>query len=227
MGSSTAVRPDLRPALQFLSRLSKNNTRDWFEQNREHYETAMEEFGILVGQLITGLGKGEDLDGVTPKDCIMRIFRDVRFSKDKSPYKTGLGAGIVSGGRKSGRIGYHVHLQPGGRTMVGGGMWEPAPQQLSKFRSAISKDAGDFRKIMESSGFKRHFGELVGEQVKTAPQGYAADHPQIDLLRYKQVCVMERFDDDVVSSPTFPTLAVQSLTAMKPFIDFLNKITLE
>ncbi len=215
--------PGLRSALQFLSGLGKNNNKQWFEANREQYEQAMNQFEVLVGQLIAGLGKVVDLDGVTPKDCMMRIYRDVRFSKDKSPYKTGLGAGIVPGGRKSGRIGYHLHLQPDGKSMAAGGLWEPTPQQLSKFRQAMDAGAGPFKKILSSAQFKRHFQELTGEKVKTAPQGYPSDHPEIELLRYKQVCVMERFDDKAVASPEFPALVLESLKAMKPFIDYLNQ----
>ncbi len=217
---------DLRSALQFLSRLKKNNDREWFQKNKDQYEQAMGQFEQLVARLIVGLSPLEDLEGLTPKDCIMRIYCDVRFSKDKSPYKTGLGAGIVSGGRKSGRLGYHLHLQPGGATMVAGGLWEPTPEQLSRFRQAISRDAGSFKRILDASAFKRHFGHVTGEKLKTVPQGYPADHPEIDLLRYKQVCVMEEFDDDKVTSSTFPESALESLTSMKPFIDYLNRVTM-
>lgn len=214
---------DLRPVLQFLSRLKKNNNRDWFEKNKDQYENATAQFEVLIGRLIAGLSRIEDLQGLTPRDCMMRIYRDVRFSKDKSPYKTGLGAEIVSGGRKSGRLGYHIHLQPDA-TMIAGGMWEPTPEQLTRFRQAISGDASSFRKILDSAPFKRHFGEVTGDKLKTAPQGYAADHPEIELLRYKQVCVMEKFDDDSVVLPKFEAAALESLKSMKPFIDYLNKV---
>jgi uncharacterized protein (TIGR02453 family) len=157
----------------------------------------------------------------------MRIYRDVRFSKDKSPYKTGLGAGIAPGGRKSGRLGYHLHLAPGGATMAASGLWDPTPEQLSRFRNAVVKDASDFRKVLEVASFKRHFQGLYGEVLKTAPKGYPADHPEIELLRRKQVCVTETFADEVVASRRFPDLAVQSMKAMKPFVDYLNRVTLQ
>ncbi len=216
--------PDLGAVLQFLARLKKNNNKQWFDQNKAQYEQAMEQFELLVGRLLSGLAKVADLQGVSPRDCIMRIYRDVRFSKDKSPYKTGLGAGIVPGGRKSGRPGFHLHLAPGGTTMAAGGLWEPSPEQLSRFRLAISHDATPFKKILASSRFKSHFGELTGDKLKAAPQGYPAAHPEIELLRYKQVCVMERFDDKTVTSPAFAGLVLESLKAMQPFIDYLDQI---
>ena len=218
---------DLGLALRFLSKLRKNNNKAWFDANKDEYAAAMAQFELLVGRLIEGIGRLEDLEGLAPRDCILRIYRDVRFSKDKSPYRTGLGAGIAPGGRKSGRLGYHIHLAPGGATIVASGLWEPTPEQLSRFRAAIVKDASDFRKILGSASFKRHFQGLYGEVLKTAPKGYPADHPEIELLRRKQACVTEPLADDVVASPRFPARAMQSMKAMKPFIDYLNRVTVD
>jgi uncharacterized protein (TIGR02453 family) len=216
---------DFGLALRFLSKLKKNNNKAWFDANKDQYEASMAQFEVLVGRLIEGMSGVEDLEGLAPRDCIMRIYRDVRFSKDKSPYKTGLGAGIAPGGRKSGHMGYHLHLAPGGETMVASGLWDPTPEQLARFRDAIVKDASDFRKILRAAAFKRHFKDLYGEVLKTAPKGYPADHPEIELLRRKQVCVTESFTDDVVASARFPALAVESMKAMKPFVDYLNRLT--
>jgi len=215
---------DLGPALKFLAGLAKNNNKAWFESHRDQYDESMAAFEVLVGRLITGMSRVEDLEGLQPKDCIMRIYRDVRFSKDKSPYKTGLGAGIAPGGRKGGRMGYHVHVGPSGATMVATGLWDPTPQQLAHFRDAITDDAGPFLKVINSGSFKKHFGEVVGDSLKTAPKGYPVDHPQLDLLRKKQVCISETFADNVVASARFPEVAVESMKAMKPFIDYLNKV---
>jgi len=215
---------DLHTALRFLADLADNNTRPWFEANRGRYEEAMGQFESLVAALLTGVGKWEDLEGLTPKDCIMRIYRDVRFSRDKRPYKTGFGAGIAPGGRKSGRMGYHLHLGPGGATMVAGGLWDPTPLQLAGFRNAIVKDAAPFTKILAAASFRKHFGTLTGDSLKTAPRGYPADHPHVDLLRRTQVCVSETFADSQVTSPEFPRLALQSMKAMKPFLDYLTEV---
>ena len=215
---------DLGTVLKFLTGLKKNNNKQWFDANRAAYEEAMAQFELLVGRLISGLSRVEDLDGIAPRDCIMRIYRDVRFSKDKSPYKTGMGAGIVSGGRKSGRLGFHVHLAPGGTTMIAGGLWDPTPQQLSRYRETISTDARPFKKILNSASFKSHFGQLTGDALKTTPKGFAADHPELALLRQKQVCASQTFADVVVVGPKFPDLALESLKALKPFIDYLNEV---
>jgi uncharacterized protein (TIGR02453 family) len=217
--------PDLGLALRFLSKLKKNNNKPWFDANKEEYQEALAQFEQLVGRLIEGLGSLEDLDGLSPKDCIMRIYRDVRFSKDKSPYKTGFGAGIAPGGRKSGRMGYHLHVGPGA-TIVASGLWEPTPEQIARFRNAIVKDAGEFKKIMGSQVFKRHFDGLYGDVLKTAPKGYPADHPEIEILRRKQVCVTEPFSDAVVGSPRFPALALESMKALKPFADYLDRVAM-
>lgn len=214
---------DLGVALRFLKQLAKNNNKPWFDAHKADYQAAAAQFELLVGNLIAGMGKVQDLGGVTPKDCMMRIYRDVRFSRDKSPYKTGFGATIAPGGRKSGRLGYHLHLAPNGTTMAAGGMWEPEPQQLSRFRDAIVKDAGPFHKITGAADFKRHFTEVTGEALKTAPKGYPADHPEMGLLRQKQVCVFEKFSDDEVAGPGFSELVLKSFRAMKPFIDYLDK----
>ena len=210
--------------MKFLAGLSKNNNKPWFEAHREQYEQSMALFETLVGRIITGMSVLEDLEGLAPKDCIMRIYRDVRFSPDKSPYKTGLGAGIAPGGRKSGRLGYHLHLGPKGATMVAGGMWDPAPDQLARFRDAIVKDASRFLAIVGAAPFRKHFVEVSGETLKTAPKGYAPDHPQLGILRLKQVCVSEKFPDEVVTSAGFSARAVESMKAMKPFIDYLNTV---
>ena len=155
----------------------------------------------------------------------MRIYRDVRFSKDKSPYKTGFGAGIAPGGRKSGRMGYHLHLAPG-ESMVATGMWDPTPEQLTRFRNAVVKDSASLAKILGSAAFKKHFDGLWGEQLKNPPRGYPADHPAVDLLRRKQVCVTEPFADTQVTSPRFPALALDSMKAMKPFVDYLDRVAM-
>ena len=120
---------DLGLALRFFSKLKKNNNKAWFDANKDEYAAAMAQFELLVGRLIEGIGRLEDLEGLAPRDCILRIYRDVRFSKDKSPYRTGLGAGIAPGGRKSGRLGYHIHLAPGGATIVASGLSPASPRR--------------------------------------------------------------------------------------------------
>jgi uncharacterized protein (TIGR02453 family) len=154
----------------------------------------------------------------------MRIYRDIRFSKDKSPYKTNMSATIAPGGKKSSSLGYHLHLQPHEESLIAGGLYMPTPEQLAKFRKAIDQDATPFKAIIKDKDFKKYFGTLDGEKVKTAPQGYSSEHPEIELLRFKQVVVVHRTSDETVLSPAFGGHTIKVFKAMKPFLDYLNRI---
>ena len=215
---------DLRPVLDFLSRLKQNNNKAWFDENRAAYDIARARFESFVDQLITEYGGIEDLGSITAKDCVMRIYRDTRFSKDKSPYKTNMSATIAPGGKKSSSLGYHLHIQPHNETLIAGGLYMPTPEQLARFRMAIDQDAAPFKAVIKDKEFQKYFGTLEGEKVKTVPQGYTRDHPEIELLRFKQVVVVHRLSDEVVLSPTFSAHAIKTFTAMKPFLDYLNAI---
>lgn len=214
----------LEPVLAFLADLRENNNKAWFDRNRPRYENARQAFEELVEYFITELNKVQDLRGVSARECIFRINRDIRFSKDKSPYKTNLGAEIAPGGRNSSTLGYYLHLAPGDASMVAGGMYMPASGQLSKFREAIVRDAAPFKRIMKASDFVRYFGFVEGDRLSTAPQGYGRDHPEIDLLRLKQVLVVHRFTDKQVVARTFRSNALKAMNAMTPFTDYLNRI---
>lgn len=217
---------DLEPTLAFLGDLRENNNRTWFNDNRIRYEEASAAFQALVEYIISNLEKVVDLRGVSAKDCIFRINRDIRFSKDKSPYKSNMGAEIAPGGRKSGNLGYYVHLAPHDESLVAGGLYMPTSEQLAKFRSAVAKDAAPFKRITHASAFVRYFGEVAGDRLTTAPQGYSRDHPEIDLLRLKQVMLVHHFTDKQVRARGFPAETVQVLKAMKPFNDYLKRILL-
>ena len=215
---------DLKPTFDFLSDLAKHNNKAWFEKNRPSYEMAKASFEAFVDQLIGEYGKTENLGGITAKDCVMRIYRDVRFSKDKSPYKTNMSASIAPGGKKSASLGYHLHLQPQDNSLIAGGLYMPMPEQLAKFRAAIDRDATPLKAIINNKEFKSYFGSLDGEKVKTVPQGYSREHPEIELLRFKQVVVVHRLPDEMVLSPKFGAHAIKTFNAMKPFLDYLNAI---
>jgi uncharacterized protein (TIGR02453 family) len=215
---------DLKPVLDFLNSLKKHNNKAWFEENRTAYEIAKGNFEAFVNQLIDEYRKTEDLGGITAKDCVMRIYRDTRFSKDKSPYKTNMGATIAPGGKKSSSLGYHLHMQPDNGTLIAGGLYMPTPEQLASFRTAIDQDAAPFKAIINEKEFKKYFGVLEGEKVKTVPQGYGRDHPEIELLRFKQVVVVHHLSDEMVLSPKFSAHTIKTFTAMKPFLDYLNAV---
>jgi uncharacterized protein (TIGR02453 family) len=213
---------DLKPTLAFLGDLKRNNNKAWFDANRARYEDAKGRFEAFVDALIAELDKFENLGGVTAKDSTFRINRDIRFSKDKTPYKTNMSADIAPGGRKSGKHGYYIHLAPGGETMLAGGMYMPTPEQLSKFRAVIAADAKPLKLITGNRTFVKTFGSLDGDRLKTAPKGYPADHPEIELLKMKQFVVAHRFSDKDVLSADFVGQMASSCKALKPFLDYLN-----
>ncbi|HTX71576.1 MAG TPA: DUF2461 domain-containing protein, partial [Rectinemataceae bacterium] len=194
------MRNSLESTLDFLRLLKTHNSRDWFEANRAKYEAARTAYTELVGDLIDRFDQVDDIGGVTPKECMFRINRDVRFSKDKSPYKTAMGAVLGRAGRAStGRI-YYLHVEPDGSSFLAGGLYEPSPAELGAMRAVLARDSRPFRKILGAKDFRRYFGELGGESLKTAPQGYPKDHPDIDLLRMKQFMASHPMSDETLLS---------------------------
>jgi uncharacterized protein (TIGR02453 family) len=212
---------DLKGVLHFLSNLSLNNERTWFEGHKGAFEKARLTFEKLVDELIRRLSAFEETTGLTAKDCVMRIYRDIRFSKDKTPYKTWMAALIAPGGRRSGQCGYGLHLGPN-NTMAGGGLWEPRPEQLALFRQAIDRDSRAFSDLIEAPEFVRTFGGLRGEKLKGAPRGYAKDHPAAEMLKLKEVYVVRSFPDRAVIADDFVDQLVATFRVMKPFLDYLN-----
>jgi uncharacterized protein (TIGR02453 family) len=213
-----------KATLEFLSMLKNNNDRDWFGKNRKEYEAAKENFGKFVQEVIDRIVKFDPiLKGLEAGQCIFRINRDTRFASDKSPYKTNFGAFIVRGGRKNGDkfTGYYIHIEPG-KSFIAGGAYMPPSPWLTAIRENISTDPEKFNKILASKEFIKFFGELEGEKLKSAPRGYAADHPQIDLLKHKSFLVMHNLKDQDVLKPVFQDFVVDASKAMKPLNDFLN-----
>ncbi len=221
---SRMAKVNLSAALDFLSMLQAHNNREWFEQNRAAYDRAHEAFEIFVDDLIRRSRRLEDLEGVAARDCIFRIYRDVRFSKDKAPYKTNLAAMIAAGGRKSGREGYYVHLAPHDESLIAGGLYMPSGEQIAKFRQAIARNAEPFKKIIGAKEFKKYFGTLAPEKLKTAPLGYPRDHPEIEMLKWKQVVVSHPLADEQVLAPDLVPYSIRVFKALKPFLDYLNSI---
>ena len=215
---------NFEPVLSFLNELSKHNNKPWFDQNRERYEKAREMFELFINFLIDEFRASDDLQDLTAKECISRIYRDIRFSKDKSPYKTNMWATIAPGGKKATRMGYHIALQPQGHSLVAGGMWEPRSEQLVKFRQVINHDASPFKEIIQARSFVDNFGQIEGEKLKTAPQGYDRTHPEIDLLQYKQIAAIHYYTDSQVLSNNFPDQVISNCRAMRPFLDYLNNL---
>lgn len=215
---------NLEPILTFLVNIGNNNNKIWFDQNRQDYEAARDAFESFVNLLIDEFRVSDDLQDLTARDCVSRIYRDIRFSKDKSPYKTNMWATIAPGGKKATRMGYHFAIQPHGRSIIASGMWEPTPDQLSRFRQAIDHDAAKFKQITRTKSFLDYFGGIEGEKLKTAPQGYDRSHPEIELLQYKQILLAHYFSDEQVLADDFLGQVTAGCRAMRPLVDYLNSI---
>ena len=209
---------------RFLSDLKKNNDRAWFQDNKDRYLEAKAEFEDLVADLIGRIGAFDPaVKGVDPKKCVFRINRDTRFAKDKSPYKTNLGAHLGSSENKfHNRAGYYIHLEPGA-SFLAGGAYMPSPEWLKAIRGSIDRDGGELKRILASAGFKKIFGTMEGEQLKKAPQGFRPDHLYVDLLKYKSFLAMHKVKDKEIQSPDFAKQAGAVFKALQPFDRFLNE----
>lgn len=163
---------NLEPALSFLDELRQNNNKAWFDSHRPAYEAARGAFEHLINDVIDEFRVSDNLQGLAAKNCIARIYRDVRFAKDKTPYKTNLGAMIAPGGWKTTAFGYYIGVEPHGQSIVAGGLYAPTPEQLNRFRQAIDEDAATFKKVTHAKDFVEVFGEIDGDRLKTAPKGY-------------------------------------------------------
>ncbi|MCO6509751.1 MAG: DUF2461 domain-containing protein [Aridibacter famidurans] len=212
-------------SLKFLAKLKKNNDRDWFNANKNEFLAAKDEFESAVEKLIAGIaGFDPSVIGTAPKDCLFRIYRDVRFTADKSPYKTAFGAYIAPGGRKSMNPGYYVHIEPKA-SFVAGGMHRPDAAELLAVRNVIASDPKALEKIEKQAAFRKYFDKIDShEKLKTAPKGFEKDHPAIEYLKLKGYTVSHEFKkDSEVKDPKFPVNAVRVFKAMNPLIEFLRK----
>lgn len=213
-----------KSTLDFLSKLSKNNNKEWFEKNRTAYEAAKNNFKEFVSELIVSTSKFDpSIRHLEAKNCIFRINRGVRFSNNKSPYKNNFGAILSPGGKKSFDAGYYIQLQPGA-SFIAGGMWQPPAPQINAIRQEIDYNTAEFKKILEAKEFKKYFGKLSDEdKLKTAPKGYEKTHPEIELLKYKSYITVHDLKDADVLSKDFLKHCGQVMKAMKPLNLFLRK----
>ncbi len=217
-----------KSTIQFLKDIAKNNDRDWFQDNKKKYEEAHQNFTEFIDELILSISSFDPSIGHhRAKDCVFRIYRDVRFSKNKDPYKTNFGAHITSAAKRSdihSRAGYYIHLEPG-KSMLAGGAYMPAKDWIKNIRSEIDHNAQELKAIVNNADFKKYFGELSGEKLKTAPRDYPKDHPEIELLRHKSFLAVHNMEDKKLDSPEFLGHCAQVYRALKPLDDFLNKCT--
>jgi len=208
--------------LAFLLDLKSNNSREWFAINKPLYANLKENFEEFVLKLIEEFAEFENLDGVQVKNCTYRINRDVRFTKNKDPYKTWFSASFSEGGRKSGYMDYYLHIEPNGKSFLGGGMYNPSPDQIAKYRQEIDYNAQGLRQIINQKLFVETYGQAQGESLKNIPKGFDALHPDADLLKVKTMFFWHHFTDDEVTSIHFVDLVVGKAKVLKPYLDFLN-----
>ncbi|MBI1344406.1 MAG: TIGR02453 family protein [Terrimonas sp.] len=212
--------------LRFLKELKKNNHKAWFDENRKRYEAAKKDFEVFIQAIIDRHSqKDPSLAGLMAKNCMFRINRDIRFSKDKSPYKTNFGASINRGGKKAMTAGYYFHLEPGG-AFAGGGIYQPMPGELQQLRQEIDYNFADFKKIISSKKFKSTYGQLDKSpefSLTRIPKGYEAENPAAEYLKLKSYIAMVSFSDKELQSKELVIKTVQAFEALQPLIDFINK----
>lgn len=212
--------------LKFLSQLKKNNNKPWFDAHRAQYEAARIDFSNFIQLVIDALQKTDTtITGLTAKDCQFRINRDIRFSKDKRPYKENFGAFICRGGKKSIYAGYYFHLASR-NSFMGGGLWMPEPVNLKKVRQEIDYNWDEFQSLLKNKNFRKTYGDLYkGEDVslKRMPKGYEEDNPAIDYLKLQSLIAETKIaDEDLIKS----TLHKKTLTAfetLQPLLNFMNR----
>lgn len=214
----------LKTTLDFLLDLRFNNNKTWFDENRSRYDASQRAVEGFLNDLFSRFAPVLDLGATKPKDCLFRIFRDVRFSKDKTPYKTQVGIVIGNGGRKADGVWYYVHIEPDDSSFVATGLYESTPEQLRSVREAIAADDKPLRKILNAKAFKKWTGGLEGETLKVPPKGFASDHPAIDLLKHKQFLASHRLFDADILSDDLAAHVVDACLAMKPFAEYLAQI---
>lgn len=208
--------------LSFLEDLKLNNNRPWFNEHKERYQQEHAHMVEFAENLIDRMSQHDLLEPMSGKKSLFRIYRDTRFSKDKTPYKSHF-SGTLKRATKLRRGGYYYHIQPGG-SFLAGGFWGPSSADLQRIREELAADAQPLRKIIAAPGFQKTFGELKGDKVKTAPKGYSKDHPNIDLIRHKQYIVTREFSDKEVMAPDFLDQVVETFCVMHPFFDFMSEV---
>jgi uncharacterized protein (TIGR02453 family) len=211
--------------LDFLSDLKFHNEREWFIKNRKRYDDAKVNFESFVQAVIDKIAEFDPiLKGLEVKSCTYRINRDIRFTNDKTIYKTHLGAFIVRGGKKNGDryAGYYVHVEPGNNSMIAGGAYMPPMPWLTAIREKIDGQGDFFNKIISTKEFRKKFGEVEGEKLKSTPKGYSRDHPFIELLKLKSYLVTKMISDKEIVSRDCFDLILEASRTMKPLNDFLN-----
>lgn len=214
--------PNLNNSLNFLIDLSINNDKAWFNANKSYYAEAYTTFEQFIELLIPEIKRFDNsVNVISAKQCLFRIYRDVRFSHDKNPYKTNLGAYIVKDGKKSPYAGYYIHMEPD-NSFIGGGIYMPQSDILKKIRVHILKNAEKFKEIINNPDFLKYFSELMDHKLKSAPRGFAKDHPELGLILYKSYASGHNIQDKMWSDPALLERFIEVFKIQYELNSFLN-----
>ncbi len=205
--------------LDFLKRLEQNNNREWFNKHKNEFKTIETEIKKAYNALFDDLKIHDDVDSLK----LFRIYKDVRFSKDKSPYKTHFG-GSYHRKKPQLRGGYYLHIQPNDESFIAVGFWEPEPHDLQRIRKEFELDASEIRAILNDTSFKSVWGNFVGDELKSAPKGFDKNHPDIDLIRKKQYIFIKKYSDKNVLSHTFLEDVNAAFKAIRPYFDYMSSV---
>lgn len=217
----------MEKTIAFLKKLKMNNNKEWFDSNKNQYLEAKDEFEKLVDSLIKGTNKFDKKisSDLKAKNCTFRIYKDVRFSKDKSPYKTNFGASINPGGKKALFVGYYLHVEPG-NSFLAGGVYMPEPPVLQAIRQEIDYNVEPLLKVFKSASFKKYFkGFDEDDKLKTAPKGFEKDHPHIEILKNKHFVVSCKLSDKEMLDKNFERQVLSGFKAMQPLLEYLREAT--
>jgi len=208
----------------FLSSVAKNNNREWFQQHKDDYEAARENVLAFTQELIRGIGSFDPTipSALDSKTCVMRIYRDVRFSLNKLPYKTNFGIGISAAGKNFPGPGYYIHIEPG-VSFLGGGTWHPSANELKNIRQEIDYNFVEWLSILQMKDFREEFGALdTDDMLKTCPKGYRSDHPGIEYLKLKSFIASKQLTEEQLSSETSIDSLTVAASKLYPFMEFLR-----
>ena len=213
----------LTKSIDFLQEIKPNNNKEWMQANKPAYLLARDEFIEFTSTLIRQMALiDETLLDLEAKSCVFRINRDIRFSKDKSPYKSNFGLFLSEGGKKSGNVGYYFHLEPGDQSFIAGGIYSPESERLAMIRQEIDYNPEPLKKIADHPSFQRLFGAIQGDTLKRAPKGYPEDHPNINLLKLKDLIVIHHVSDESIHNWKSPEYVFSVFREIKPMNDYIN-----
>lgn len=208
-----------KETLDFFKVLEKNNDRDWFNEHKSEFKKIEKDVKTFYNAVLKSLNEHDDVD----KLKMFRIYRDVRFSKDKSPYKTHFGGSFHRTKPKL-RGGYYLHIQPNNESFIATGFWEPAPADLLRIRKEFEMDDTEMRAILNNRSFSNIWGTFVGDEVKSAPKGFSKDHKAIDLIKKKQYIFIKKYTDSQVLSDGFIDDVNQSFKAIRPYFNYMSDV---